>query len=663
MRCLIAVFLLSLVVASPGAGQATQLRPNTPVAGELGGADKHTYEIRLGADRFVYGEANQQTVDVIVTVLGPDGEQVGRWDGPARGPEPFQFDAEAAGVYRIEITAFENASGRYALVLKRIEPIATAPEARADQLMVAYSSSANPGGVIGVVRNGTVVFVRGYGMANLTHGVPFTAETRSNIGSVSKQFTAFAILLLANQGTLSLDDEVRTHIPELPAFDQPVTIQNLLNHTGGYRELYNTEPITGWQGEDALSRDEAITIVQRQPALQTPPGSEFNYNNTGYILLAEIVTRVTGVAFPDWMREHVFGPLGMEHTIIKRGHGEIIPGSAQGYVPADSGGYREARDLAASYGAGGIYTTVGDLSKWLRNFHDPKVGGAAVMALMVERGVLTNGDTIPYARGLAVGTRRGLRMISHGGADVAHRAMVMYFPEIDAGVISLSNVANFNGQIPGRLADAFFEAQMENEAATATAEPGDEVIVAPAVLDRYVGRYQGEGVALTITYTRAGERFYAQATGQREIDLVAQSDTVFGYEGVEATVTFHADGSGPVQRATHHQGGRDLPLARLPPYAPTTAELQAFAGRYYSEEIETFYTLAVNDTALVARNRRLPNEIVLTPKKEDQFSGSASFFGTVDFVRGEDGAVTGFTVSNGRTRGIMFEKVPAGHGG
>jgi CubicO group peptidase (beta-lactamase class C family) len=509
---------------------------------------------------------------------------------------------------------------------------------------------------VAVVRNGEVEFAEAFGMANLTHGIPFTTETPTNIGSVSKQFTAFAIVLLASRGALSIDDEVRTHIPELPAFDEPVTLRNLLNHTGGYRELYNTMPMAGWQGEDALQREEAIRIVQRQAALQTAPGAEFNYNNTGYILLATTVERVTGQPFPQWMQENVFGPLGMDHTVIKSEHGEIIRHSAQGYLRTPEGEFREARDLAASYGAGGIYTTVGDLAKWLGNFSEPTVGGPEVMALMVERPVLTSGDTSAYALGLGIGERRGMAMISHGGADVAHRARLMYFPEIEAGVAVLSNDAAFNGRIPGETVDAFFAEYLAEEEEAPEPLEGDAVVVAPEVIDRYVGRYEFEGIGLVIEYTRDDDRFYAQATGQPEIDLIASSDTTFDYQGVVANVTFHANGEEPVDSAIHEQGGQAITLNRLAPWAPTADELNAYAGRYYSEELETFYTLVVEDSALVVQNRRFEDDVALTAKAKDAFTGAAFFLNEVEFMRSEDGAVAGFTVSNGRTRGILFER-------
>ena len=264
---------------------------------------------------------------------------------------------------------------------------------RAEQLFIPYSGEGIPGGVVGVIRDGKVIFSRAYGMADLTYGIPFEVNTPSNIGSVSKQFTAMAILLLEKDGKLSLDDDVRKYIPELPDLGQVVTLKNMLNHTNGFREVYNLMPMTGWKGEDVLLREEVIEILKRQEELQAAPGEEYNYNNSAFIMLAEIVERISGKTFPEFMEEHVFGPLGMSSTMVRPNPVTLVPGASQGYT-ADSTGFHEAGDLYASYGAGGIYTTVEDFSKWMGNFADPVVGDRELIARMVHRDTLNNGDTI-----------------------------------------------------------------------------------------------------------------------------------------------------------------------------------------------------------------------------------------------------------------------------
>ena len=305
------------------------------------------------------------------------------------------------------------------------------------------AATDKPGGVVGVIRDGKVIFSKAYGMANLTHDIPYEVNTPSNIGSVSKQFTAMAILLLEKDGKLSLDDDVRVHLPELPDLGEVVTLKNMLNHTNGFREVYNLMPMTGWKGEDALRREDVMEILKRQEELQAAPGEEYNYNNSAFIMLTEIVERITGQTFPEFMEERVFEPLGMSSTMVRPNPATLVPGASQGYT-ADSTGFHESGDLYAAYGAGGVYTTVEDFSKWMDNFANPVVGDQELIARMVHRDTLNNGDTISYGLGIGVDEVSGLLTYSHGGADIAHRAFLVYFPELNGGAVAMSNNAGFN---------------------------------------------------------------------------------------------------------------------------------------------------------------------------------------------------------------------------
>ena len=308
----------------------------------------HTFE--LDAEMFFLAEVDQISNDFTVTVTGPDGETVREVDGRTRGIETIRFETEAAGAYEVAITATDDEVGEFRFSVLRSEPIATDPAARLDQLMSPWDGDDRAGAIAAVVDNGELAHVHTVGMANLSHGIPWQRGTISNIGSVTKQFTAMGVLTLQAQGKMSLDDDIQTHIPELRDFGTPVTIRNLLNHTGGYREVYNLLPIGGHQGEDAFARERAIAIVQRQPELQAPPNTEWNYNNTGYILISLGIERASGQSFADYMRDNVFEPLGMLDTRVTMVQGELIPGSAQGYTAEAGGGYRTTRDLAASAG-------------------------------------------------------------------------------------------------------------------------------------------------------------------------------------------------------------------------------------------------------------------------------------------------------------------------
>ena len=664
--------LLLVSVLTPGAlaAQAADTTTRPVVVGEvladsLPSGALHAFTVALDVDRFVYGEVDQRTVNVRVTVRDPAGDVVRRFDGAPRGVERFNFDADSAGEYRIELDMTADSAGSYALNLMRVEPIASEPAARVDQLMVAYSGDI-PGGVVGVVRDGRLVFARGYGMASLEYDVPFAAETPTNIGSTSKQFTAFAIMLLKEQGKLSLDDDIRQHIPELPDFGPTVTLRHLLTHTSGYREFVNTIALTGRQllEGDYIDPSEVIKVVQRQPELQNEPGAEFNYNNTAFGLLSMVVARTTDTPFAEWMRENVFLPLGMQNTVVRATPTQIVEDRAQGYSPAPTGGFRAVPDLGASTGAGGIYTTVVDLARWIENLQTGRLGGKAVIDAMTTPNTLTSGDTTGYGFGLFIDEFRGLRRVHHGGSDIAHRSTFMTFPDVRAGVVVLSNNASFSGAVPTAIAETFLADELDAADATPEEEvaqeagPFDPASWDPASFDELAGRYALDAMpAMIMTFSREGDSIFGQITGQPRFELQPTSDTTFTLVGVPAGVTFHRDEDGTVTHLILHQNG-DHRATRVEDeaWSPGVAELAAYTGRYFSEELETFYTLAIEDDKLVLRHRRFDDIVLTAGSKPDSFTGG---FPVADasFERDGDGQVTTLLVGNGRARGIRFERV------
>jgi CubicO group peptidase (beta-lactamase class C family) len=655
--------------AQPGI-ESAPLDLREAVERSLETGDVHSYTFELDESQFVYLVANQKTVDVKVTVYNPAGETVGVYDGPARGPESVQFFSQDAGVYRVEVTPFESEQGEYVIELRRAEAKATTPEGLVGQMIAPYDDPHTPGGVVAVVRDGEIIFAETFGAASLRYEIPFEADTRTNIGSTSKQFTAFAIALLDKRGELSLDDDVRKHIPELPDFGETVTLRHLLTHTSGYREFLNALFMSGRRLDlgDAIERSELIEVVQRQPALQNNPGAEWNYNNTGYGLLTVVVERVTGQGFPDWMEENVFRPLGMDDTLVRRDRMSIVPNSAQGYAMAEDGGYGEAADLGGSMGAGGIYTTVGDLAKWMDNLGSGEHGGKDVIAKMTTPYELTNGSSTGYGFGLFIDEQGGLKRIQHGGADTAHRSHFMYFPELDAGVIAQSNNAEFDGSIAARTADAFFEKEMQaaNDAETEperapeeedATEAFDPAAFEPETFDAFVGRYEMEEVpGFVLEFTREGEQYYLQATNQPKIEIFPIAPNAFDLRVVEASVVFHENEDGEVETLTLNQNGAH-PAKRLAdkPWSPSEEELAAYTGRYFSEELVTFYDIVVENGKLVLKHRRL-EPIALTASKPDRFTGEMPV-ALCEFERNESGKVVSLLASNGRTRDVRFEKV------
>lgn len=659
MKAIIPILLLTLFIScqqNPKMNVSGDLEIGVEQSGSLLQKTSKSYEIQLDSNAFVLGSVNQKTVDVIVKLVDDANKEVASFDGPARGREYFSFNIKKTGTYRLEVEPFEEQSGDYSIIIDKVEPIATDPSNRVDQLLSFYSND-QPGAVIGVIENGEMIFSKAYGKANITHNLNFKLNTPTNIGSVSKQFTAFAILLLEKQGLLSIDDDVRKHIPEFPDFGELITIKNLLNHTNGLREIYNLLPITGWSGENKLLRSEILNSLKRQKKLQVSPGEEFNYNNSAFILLAEIVERKTDSKFPDWMKKNVFEPLGMKDSYVRSDPSQIIPNASQGYSQGENG-FIEAGDLYAAYGAGGIYTTPLDLSKWLQNFKEPKVGGKEVIEKLVTPGILNKGDTLPYALGIGVRERKGLKMYAHSGADIAHRANLIYYPEVNSGIITMSNNASFSTSIGNEISDLFFANHLvikEKKVQDDDTENSQTFKVDIKTLKSYVGKYKAPSIGLVIDYKLEKGQLIAYPTGQSALPLQPTSKATFTYDGIDATIVFKLNDDGKSVGALHKQGGKDYEMIKLPPFDPTLDDLKAYEGKYFCDELETFYTIVVKDTAMYAMHRNL-KDITFSPIENDTFKGDVFFMSEVAFIRDSNGKVNAFSVSNGRTKGIHFKK-------
>ncbi len=381
-----------------------------------------------------------------------------------------------AGRHMVEVALFEGARGRCGIEILVAEPVAVDPAERVVQLTRIYDGDDRPGGVVGVVRDGRLSSARAFGMANLAHSVPWETGTVSDIGSVSKQFTAMALLLLEADGLLALDDDVRLHVPELPDFGTPVTLRHFLNYTSGYREIYKSAAARG------LSRRRLVRAREGDSGRPAAAGAadapehrvELQQHGLHPPVLdrgARVRTAVSGLHAGARVRA-----AGHARHPVKMVQGEVIPGSAQGYVPVKSGtGWRTARDLPASAGAGGIYATAADLARWTLNYRDASPGGPAAVREMATAAVLENGDTTTYGLGLGIGELSGRTVYAHTGGDVAHRAYLSYFPELDADVVAMSNNASFDLGLGVRIAQAFFAdelAETEDEE-QADAEEGD----------------------------------------------------------------------------------------------------------------------------------------------------------------------------------------------
>jgi len=331
-----------------------------------------------------------------------------------------------------------------------------------DAIFARWDQPDSPGCALGVYRDGQIVYENGYGMANLDWGIPIDPATVFYVGSVSKQFTAASILLLARGGELSLDDDIRTYLPELPVYDAPVTIRHLLHHTGGMRDMYRTMTAEGVDIFDIVSDAEALELLARQP-LDFPPGEKFSYSNGGFFLLAQIVARVSGMSFHDFTTTNLFEPLGMGDTHFHDDPGHIVRARAMSYETDESGELKQNYVSTFDFvGQGGLYTTVEDLIKWDQNFYENRVGGAGFTEAMLTRGELTNGEKIPYALGLMHMDYRGQKVIDHAGGMMGFRADLVRFPDQHFSVSALCNHSDINpSELARRVADLYLANVLE----------------------------------------------------------------------------------------------------------------------------------------------------------------------------------------------------------
>lgn len=372
-----------------------------------------TFRVNLKSAAFVYGYADQLNVDVVVEIYDPSRKKIASFDGPARGHEPYKFISNSPGIYLIVVSPFQENVGDYTLVIKGAEVLATDPESRVDQIVAAtLGEGVTPGFSIAVQKDGKLVYTKGFGYADLEYDIKNTPTTIFHIASVSKQFTAFAIAMLVDQGKLKLSDDIRKYLPELHDFGTVITIDHLVHHTSGLRDQWSLLMMAGWRLDDVITQKQIMRVIGRQTDLNFKPGEEMLYCNTGFTLMAEIVSRVTGESFAEWATKNIFDPLEMKNTLFYDDHEKIVKNRAYSYYEVPEG-YKKSVLSFANAGATSLFTTVEDLSLWAMNFEKVKVGNWNVMKMMNQRFILNNGDTTNYALGQDVRKYKGLNSVSH----------------------------------------------------------------------------------------------------------------------------------------------------------------------------------------------------------------------------------------------------------
>jgi CubicO group peptidase (beta-lactamase class C family) len=517
-----------------------------------------------------------------------------------------------------------------------------------DELFAPWDHPDTPGGAAVVIKDGAIAYMGGFGCANLEYDIPIRPSTPFHIASVSKQFTAFVIALLVHDGQLSLDDDVRVYVPEVPDFGRPITVRHLVHHTSGLRCKWELMELAGWRRDDVFTREQVIKMVRHQRELNFEPGAEHLYSNIGYILLAEIVERVTGRPLRDYARANLFEPLGMASTHYHDDHEMLVKNMAYSYSPSPCDGYRKCVLSTAYVGSSSLYTTAQDLARWLLNADDKRVGGKVVYDLVHQRGMLNDGTEIGYAFGLYIREYEGFRMVYHSGGTAGYRSYLVRFPEHRLGVAVLSNLSTV---VPERLALQVARLYLGLE--PAPIEP--RIAVDPALCSAYAGYYLLPDGRLTIVSQEDGH-LVSRSLGLPKLTLSPVSETTFVVEEVEGVrASFQQDQQGRVTRVIIQMGDQIVPARRIEPPALSQAQLDDYTGDYTSDELGTTYTMVALDGRLVAQHRR-NEDTPLVATVPDQFAGFERGLGAVRFVRDAGGRVIGFRASGERVRNLRFDR-------
>lgn len=520
-------------------------------------------------------------------------------------------------------------------------PEQPALQPRVDAIFSRWTRTT-PGCAVGAAVKGEPVVTAAYGIADLEHDVPIARDTIFEAGSVSKQFTAAAVLLLAKDGKLSLDDPVRKYIPELPDFGAPLTVRQMLNHTSGLRDWGSLAAIAGWpRGSRVHTHAHVLEIVSRQRALNFPSGTRWSYSNSGYNLAAMLVSRVSGMTFAEFTRARIFEPLGMTDTSWRDDYTRVVKRRAIAYRERQ-GAFVSDTPFEDVHGNGGLLTTVGDLLKWNENFTTPKVGDAPLLAELQRRSTFTDGREHEYALGLYVDTYKDVREVDHSGATGGYRAHLGRYPDQGVSIAVLCNVASATATV---YAKAVAELLLTN--LTAPAVPAAAHTLTEAEASRLAGLYRTTTPVdiARISHDQQGLRLGA---GTR---LVALSANRF-VTADRITFEFGANGT---LRATDEFGTVDA-FDRVDPAAPSVGQLGAYAGRYVNDEIETALTVQIDGTKLVIK-RRPDTTIALTPVYTDGFS---SPLGWIVFRRDAAGRIVSLAVSQDRVWDLTFTRSDGG---
>jgi CubicO group peptidase (beta-lactamase class C family) len=526
-----------------------------------------------------------------------------------------------------------------------------------DSLFIAWNKPNHPGGSIGVMQNDKIIFSKSYGLASLEYLIPNSTGTIFNTGSVSKQFTAMGIVLLHLQGKLSVDDDIRKYLPELHDFGEKITISHMLHHTSGLRSLHAMLELAGWRGDDSRTNEDLNRFMTMQRDLNFKPGSEYLYCNTGYMLMVNIIEKVTGEKFPIWIKENVFRPLGMNNTYLEDKYDNVVSNNATSYYKSQKGDFDRAVEFWGYIGSGNMHSTTNDLLKWLRNFYEPKTIWEKPFELLKTLDKFNDGSDNNYAYGVFVDNYLKHNRIQHGGSIGGFNAWIGTYPNEKLSIAILTNfssssVSSKANQIAKLLLPKLEKVNNEIEKEN---NPIKMTVLSNKQLKKYESNYWNdkENYARKIYLKNDTLRYSRSLTNESPIVPIGNNQFQMLNVAVDLKVKFINNGIEKSMNVTE-DNGKPSNFQSFEPTKLTKEELLLYTGEFYSYELETTYVIYLkNDTLSLHHARHGDSKMKII--KKDVLEGEWPLL-SAKFKRDKVGKITGILVSNGRVRNLWFEK-------
>ena len=528
-------------------------------------------------------------------------------------------------------------------------------EDKIDSIFQEYNNVDTPGLVVGVLEKNNLIFEKAYGVADLSDNEPLKSSSILSLASVSKQFTVLAIKLLEAEGRLSMKDDIRKYIPELRNFKHTITIQHLANHTSGLRSHLELLGMAGYDSHDDISGDIIYKLIFQQEALNFVPGEAFSYSNSGYVLLAEIVERVSGIPFSKFMNLSILKPLGMKNSFIFDSLDQINDDVAPSYRKYNQS-FRNIPVNHSYAGSTGLFTTIEDLSKWVQSFSFPQVGSSEIYMDMNTQGRLNNGNTSGYALGQFVGQYKGYKLYEHGGADGGYVAYLVRFPETRLSVFLLSNNGTLSGKEKALKIANLFLPQAKDVKQEAGENIDKGIAISAEEIKKFAGQYMSKTSFLVREISLKDGRLTYLKENQAPRFLRPLTKQTFQFIDGEIPQKLEFRISDSIQMFSFIENDKVIDAFELcVPVSYASHELKQFAGTFFSKELETTYHIKYQNGKLIIRHPRM-GTIKLSPLKRDVFISDSWRFNIAKFVRNDLNEIDGVLVSKGRARHVYFDK-------